>query len=229
MEYRRVMSGWGRISFLLGAAIVFGLGCGGRTGALEGEDGSGADAGSSTAGASPVAGRDNRGGTGSVAGSVGVAGRPGTGGTGIGFGGAYPGGGYGTGGAVYPGGGYAGYPIAGTFSVGGYGFGGTYAQGGFGFGGTYAQGGFGTGGRGPQACGECLLQSCSLPLSQCLQDFGCIAILSCMQSMGCQAFECYSPDYCQKTIDDWGGPSGQSMNELLQTFSCAVQAGCPCN
>jgi hypothetical protein len=217
-----MMSGWGRISFLIGAGILLGLGCGGRTGALEdgygsGADGSGADAGSSTAGASPVAGRGNRGGAGNVAGSVGFAGRPGTGGTGIGFGGAYPGGGY------------AGYPIAGTFSVGGYGFGGAYPQGGFGFGGTYSQGGFGTGGRSPQACGECLLQSCSLPLSQCLQDFGCIAILSCMQSMGCRAFECYSDKYCRSTIDDWGGPSGQSMNELLQTFSCAVEAGCPCN
>lgn len=242
MEYGRVMSGWGRISLLIGTGILLGAGCGGRTGALEGgygSDGSGAEAGSiATAGSSSVSGRGNRGGVGNVAGSVGFAGSTPVpvGGTGIGFGGAYPGGGYPVGGygyggtVVYPGGGYGGtvvYPgggYGGTFNVGGYG-------GYYGFGGTstYPQGGFGAGGQGPQACGQCLLQACSVPLTQCLQDFGCISILSCVQSMGCQAFECYSDQYCRGTIDQWGGPFGQSMNELLQTFTCAVQAGCPCN
>ena len=232
MVYAKTMSGWGRVSLLIGVGILLGAGCGGRTGALEGEygsgaDGSGAEAGRvSTAGASSVAGRGNPGGRGNVAGSVGTAGLPGTGGTGFSFGGAYPGGSFpvpvaGYGGVPYPQGGYGGYAYGGTFSIAGYG--------GYAFGGAYPQGGFTVGGQGPQACAQCLLQSCSQPFAQCLQDFGCLAILSCVQSKGCQAFECYSDAYCGGVIDQWGGPAGQSMSEILQTFACAVQAGCGCN
>jgi hypothetical protein len=236
MEYGRVMSGWGRVSLLIAAGMLLGAGCGGRTGALEGEygagaDGSGAEAGAiSLAGASSVAGRGSRGGAGNVAGGVSVAGRATTGGTGIGYGGAYPGGGYpvagygGTG--IYPQGGYSGFGIAGT------GFSGTFSTAGYGgyaFGGAYPQGGFATAGQGPQSCAQCLLQSCSQPFGECLQDFGCLSILSCVQATGCQAFQCYSDNYCRDTIDQWGGPAGQSMSEILQTFACAVKAGCSCN
>jgi hypothetical protein len=232
MEYGWKMSGWGRISLLVGVGVLLGAGCGGRTGALEGDfsegaDGAGAEAGAiSHGGTTSVAGRSSRGGRGNVAGSVAVGGYGGTV--------VYPGGGYG-GTVVYPGGAYG---AGGGYSFGGtYAFGGAYPGGGYGgyyppVGGSYPVGGYtygGYGGQGQDACGQCLLRACSPPLSQCLQDFGCIAILSCMQSNGCQAFECYSDAYCRGVIDQWGGPAGQSMNELLQTFSCAVQAGCPCN
>lgn len=234
MEYGKKMSGWGRVSLLLGAGVLLGAGCGGRTGALEGDfsegaDGAGAEAGAvSQGGATTVAGRSSRGGRGNVAGSRAVGGYGGTG--------VYPGGGYG-GTVVYPVGGYGGYAFGGTYPVAGFGgyypVGGTYPVAGtYSVGGSYPVGGYsfgGYGGQGQEACGQCLFNSCSAPLTQCLQDFGCIAILSCVQSRGCEAFECYSDANCRGVIDQWGGPAGQSMNELLQTLSCAVVAGCPCN
>lgn len=223
MEYGKKMSGWGRVSLLIGAGVLLGAGCGGRTGALEGDfsegaDGAGAEA--ATGGSTSLAGRSSRGGRGNVAGSVGVAGT------------VSPSGGYGTAGVgPYPAGGYSGsyafggaFPIAGT-SYGGYGVAGYYPV--AGYGGYFPGGGYG--GQGPEACAQCLRAACSPPLSQCLQDFGCIAILSCVQSKGCEAFECYSDQYCRGVIDQWGGPAGPSMGAILQTFSCAVQAGCPCN
>lgn len=211
------MSGWGRISLLISAGVLLGAGCGGRTGALDGDfsegaDGAGAEAGNvSQGGSASVAGRTSRGGRGNVAGSTAV-------------GGTYSPGGYGTGGAVvYPVAGYGGtFAFGGAYPVAGYG--GYYPVAGYG---GYSFGGYG--GPGPEACGQCLREACSPALTQCLQDFGCIAILSCVQSKGCEAFECYSDQYCRPVIDQWGGPAGQSMNALLQTFSCAVQAGCPCN
>lgn len=224
------MSGWGRISFLIGAGVLLGAGCGGRTGALDGEFGDGADGGALSRGGSS-AGRSNRGGAGAggtvrpVGGTASQAGAP-LGG----YGGTTP----------YPVGGYGGFGVAGTFAVGGYGgygFGGTFGVAGYGgfgvagsapLGGT-GVGGFSVGGQGPQACGTCLLQSCTAPLVQCLQDFGCLSIFNCMQTTGCQAFQCYSQRYCKDTIDQWGGPKGEPMSELLSTFSCAVTAGCPCN
>jgi hypothetical protein len=236
MEYRKDMSGWGRISFLLGVGVALGAGCGGRTATLEGEYGTGDEGGSvgvagtvSRGGASSVAGRPSRGGRGNVAGSVGVAGAYAMGGYGTGGAVVYPTGGTFAFGGAYPVAGYGGYVSGGAYPIGGYGgysvggYGG-YSVGGYG---GYSVGGFA--GQGGLACGECLRQACAPALSQCLQDFGCISILSCMQSKGCQAFQCYSDAYCRDTIDQWGGPAGQSMSELLQTFSCAVQAGCPCN
>lgn len=230
MEYGKKMSGWGRISLLIGAGILLGAGCGGRTGALDGDFDGGAEAGRvSQGGSNSVAGRSSRGGRGNVAGSVGVAGTYSPGGSyGIagvgsypmtgGYGGAYAFGGSYAFGGTYPGGGYGGYiPVAG--------YGGYYPV--AGFGGYYPGGGFA--GQGPEECGQCLRAACSPQLSRCLQDFGCIAILSCVQSRGCEPFECYSEQYCRGTIDQWGGPAGQSMSSLLQTFSCAVQAGCPCD
>lgn len=221
MEYGRVMSGWGRISLLVGAGVLLGAGCGGRTNALEGDYGTGADGGSlSVGGSSGVAGRFNRGGSQNSAGAGGTTIY--TAGSASGGGGPYPAGGYG-------GYGYAGsYPVAGA-PYGGYGYGGYgYAgYGGYGYAGTYSGGGYV--GQGPDACDDCLRQECAPQLVQCLQDFGCLAIFSCMRSTGCQAFECYSPEYCQGTIDQWGGPAGQAMGELLQTFSCAVTWACPCD
>jgi len=147
------------------------------------------------------------------AGTVGYAG-------GVSYGGAVFYGGAPSYGGYYPGGAYPVAGYGGTFTVGGY------YGGGFPVGGTFAVGGYGGG---PQDCAQCLFNRCNEPFSACLQDFGCLSILSCMQSKGCQAFECYTDQYCRGTIDEWGGPAGQSMNELLQTFSCAVQAGCECN
>jgi len=237
MEYGCSMSGWGRFSFLIGVGVVLGAGCGGRTGALDsdynwGADGGGAEAGSvSSGGTSSVAGRTGRGGRGNVAGNAATAGAPSFGGYGTGGAVVYPVAGYAgtySFGGSYPGAGFAGYfptggsyPTAGSYPVGGYG---GYSFGGFG---GYAFGGFG--GQPQDACGPCLLRACAAPLTECLQDFGCIAILSCVQSRGCEAFECYSDQFCKGVIDQWGGPAGESMSTILQTFSCAVKSGCPCN
>ncbi len=239
IEYAEEMSGWGRVSYLIGFGTLVALGCGGRTSALEGDYGAGADNTGASGGSSSVAGYSNDAGT--------VA----TGGTGV-----YPSGGYGYGGDVgyaggYPVGGYTSYGgatgYAGSYPVGGYGYAGYPTSGGVSYGG-YATGGYGTAGYGyagtfgyagsasvggtgtyPGDCQTCLRNACAPPLIQCLQDFGCLSILGCMQSSGCQAFQCYSDQYCKNTIDQWGGPAGQSMQELLQTFSCAFQAGCDCN
>jgi hypothetical protein len=87
----------------------------------------------------------------------------------------------------------------------------------------------GYGGQPPRDCLQCIGQACSAQLITCFQDFGCLSIFDCMQGTGCQAFECYTDQYCRATIDQWGGPNGQAMTELLQTFTCALQAGCQCN
>ncbi len=231
------MSGWGRVSHLIAVGLLAALGCGGRTDALAGDYSAGANDTGASGGSSSIAGNSSQGGS-----SVTV-----TGGTGV----VYPNGGYATGGDVsyaggYPVGGYGyggnvGY--AGSYPIGGYGYagyptgGGGYATGGYGYGGTFGSAGtFGYAGSGvagtgtnPGDCATCLRNACAPPLIQCLQDFGCLSILGCMQASGCQAFQCYSDQYCKNTIDQWGGPAGQSMQELLQTFTCAFQAGCECN
>lgn len=153
---------------------------------------------------------------------------------GTGTGGPYP-----VGGFSYAGSGYAGYPTTGgvvsyggmpayggTPGYGGVSYGGYPVGGTFGYAGTFSTGGSGGS---PLECVSCLRDSCAPTLVQCLQDFGCVSIFDCMQSSGCQAFECYSDQYCKATIDQWGGPTGPSMQALLKTFSCAFEAGCECN
>ena len=232
------MSGWGRISFLIGVGVLLGAGCGGRTGALEDEYGAGASA--AQGGNSSVAGKSGRAGTGTVAGSISYAGTVSAYGGTVSYGGTinYAGapsyGGYYPTGGAYPYAGYGGYyPTAGSYPVGGYyGFGGTFPVGGY-YGGGFPVGGYGgfaTAGTGAvDDCLQCIGNNCAYPFSKCLTDFGCISILSCMQSTGCQAFQCYSDQFCRTTIDQWGGPTGQPMVNLLQTFACAVQSGCQCN
>jgi hypothetical protein len=137
-----------------------------------------------------------------VGGAVTIGGQPGFGGYG---------------GAIYPTGGYAGY--GGGFPIAGYG----------GYAGVPIGGYGGYGGQPPRDCLQCIGQSCSTQLITCFQDFGCLSIFDCMQSTGCQAFQCYTDQYCRTTIDQWGGPNGAAMSELLQTFTCALQSGCECN
>ena len=237
------MSGWGRVPVwtVLGVALAFG--CGGRTSALEGdygfsESGSGNVGGSVSTGAvGPTAGRSGHAGTGTAQGgsyAIGggpigtagnyagggypTAGRPSYGGTGVTVGGAYPIGGYGVGGTA----------VAGGYPIGGYGAGG-YGIAGYPYTGGFSTGGFASAGAPPVDCRSCLTQSCGSELGQCFQDFGCLAIFGCMVSRGCEAFQCYNDMQCKGVIDQWGGPKGQAMGELLQTFNCAFQAGCQCN
>jgi hypothetical protein len=231
------MSGWGRFSTLVAAGVLASLGCGGRTGDLyngpvdgndfAGESGQGGS-GPTTAGRGGFGGSVVSGGSGPIVGGAypTMGGYPTVGG----YGGAFVSGGYG---GTITFGGFGANPTGGA-PFGGYG---GIASGGVpfgGYGGAIVIGGgggaFPIGGQGGLAsCGECLLEACSAPLTQCLQDFGCISILSCVQATGCQAFQCYSPDYCRATIDEWGGPAGPSMGALLQTLSCAVGSGCQCN
>ncbi len=225
IEYGKAMSGRGRVSSLVAGATLVALGCGGRTGALEGDYSAGADNTGASGGSSSVSGHSNRGGSAATTGGSGVV---------------YPAGGSSV---VYPNGGAVGYaggypvPVGGNNGYGGaIGYAGSYATGGYGYGGFGYAGTFGYagsisvgGGSTYPDCQTCLRNACAPPLIQCLQDFGCVSILGCMQSTGCEAFQCYSDQYCKGTIDQWGGPAGQSMQELLQTFSCAFQAGCQCN
>lgn len=221
------MKGWGKVPGYVAFAFTLAAACGGRTNALEGEytgngaDGSGAQAGSNAGQAGY--------GSGGHSGSAPVAGRPSAGDAGYA-------------GYSEPGG-YAGFPQAG-YSVGGYAGVGGYYPGGYGgipLGGYYPGGyggvpfgGFagvpigGFGGSG-QDCQSCLRNACTGQLVQCLSDFGCISIFSCMQQTGCNGFQCYTPDTCKKVIDQYGGPNGNSMNELLQVVVCGFTAGCQCN
>jgi hypothetical protein len=218
------MKGWGKVPGYVAFSFVLAAACGGRTNALEGEytgygaDGMGAEAGSlggasagrgggssGRGGARPIGGRP-------AAGYGGVAGDEPGGYAGIPLGGYYPGG-YGGVGGYYPGG-YAG------FYPGGYG---GIPYGGFA---GVPFGGFGGAG---QDCQSCLKNACTGQLVQCLSDFGCISIFTCMQQTGCNGFQCYQPDACKKVIDQYGGPNGNSMNELLQVVVCGFTAGCQCN
>jgi hypothetical protein len=133
-------------------------------------------------------------------------------------------GGIGVAGAAY--GGYGGYGVAGTYA-GGYG-GGAYGGYGYGgYGGTFVAGAGGSSGA-PAECQACLFQSCSYELNQCFQDLGCLAIFSCAQTTNCGPLQCYTPQTCKSTIDDWGGPTGDSMGRLFSALTCAVQSSCPC-
>jgi hypothetical protein len=220
------MKGWGRAPLLAVLGLVVAMGCGGRTDSFDDyyyDDGTtlgGADtmggtpnkAGNSSGGKKPTGGK----GGGSSFGGVSIAGSAPVGGVGVGgasnpFGGSTFGG---FGGAI-PIGGFAGSPFGG---FGGTGFGG--------FGAVGAIGGFGGS---PPDCQSCLIQSCSSQFIECIQDFGCISIIACAQANGCNGIDCYNDKSCKSVIDQWGGPAGPSMNELLQTFACAANSGCNCN
>lgn len=214
------MNGWGRVVFLLTAGLVLGAGCGGRTGMPYDEsydpDPTAGDGGTPSSGGRPSTA--GKGGTRTTGGrpnpSGGVGGVVSTGGA-ISFGGTVPVGGFGT---------------AGGFPTGGFNFGGFaggFPTGGFSFGGAFPTGG--VGGGGPFDCQSCVLQTCGDELLQCFSDFGCLSILGCVQATGCDSFNCYSPDTCGPVIDQWGGPFGPSMNALLETVSCTLTSGCPCN
>jgi hypothetical protein len=208
------MKGWGSVSLFLALGVFMGAGCGGRTGVLYDEDyepneqagtGSGNTGNNGTGGSVGTAGRPGRAGSRNTGGAGPIP----TGGVSS-FGGAYPGGAYP--GGAYPGGtGYGGYPFGGTTGIGG----------------AFMMGGFG--GVPPNDCQTCIFQTCGDPLTQCLQDFGCLSILACTQATGCDAFQCYNPQTCGPIIDQWGGPGGPSMSMLLRAFSCVVTSGCPCN
>jgi hypothetical protein len=222
------MKGWGRAPFLTVLGLVAASGCGGRTDSFDDYyDGDYGDEGGSSAaiaggGAAATAGKPSKGGA-AVGGSKPVGGKGnGTSGSstgGVSVAGTPPVGGVGAGGASNS--------FGGSMVVGG--FGGTFPLGGFG--GFGAIGGTDLGGFGgePQDCQSCLLQSCSSQFIECIQDFGCISIIACAQASGCQGIDCYRDKFCKGVIDQWGGPAGPSMNELLKTFACAANSGCGCN
>jgi hypothetical protein len=206
------MNGWGRVVCLVTVGLALGAGCGGRTGVPYDE---GYDPDPETAGVGGTPSSGGRPSTAVKAGTRATGGRPNPSG---GFGGVNPTGGFSTGGSIPVGG----FGTAGGFPTGGFSFGG--------FGGGFPTGGFGgVAGGGPFDCQSCVLQTCSNELLQCFSDFGCLSILGCVQATGCDSFNCYSPDTCGSVIDQWGGPFGPSMNALLETVSCTLTSGCPCN
>lgn len=206
------MSRWGTALVWFGLGVALVAGCGGRTGALDGDlyaddDGSfsGSGAGGSRAGAGQ-GGSVNVAGSRPLGGSAPVAGRGGASFGGSTSGGAGPIGGVG--------------PIGGT-ATGGVGPIGGTATGGF--------AGFGAvGGTGPLDCQACLTQACTPQVAQCFQDPGCIAIFACVVSSGCNTLECYSPNYCKTIIDQFGGPMGNSVRQVFDVVSCALNSGCDC-
>lgn len=214
------MKGWGSVtcSILLGLSIA--SGCGSRTAGFDdlyygaGDDDDD-DGGSNSGGRSS-------------GGTTGVSGKPNAAGTG----GKKPLGGSSAGGASNGGSFTAGTaPIAAAGGQPGIAGSGGAPAGGFGFGGSAGFGAVPIGGFGgvSPGCQTCLVNSCAPQFLQCLQDVGCIDIIVCAGRVGCEGLDCYRPAACKDVIDRWGGPAGPSMNELLKTFGCAVNAGCPCN
>jgi hypothetical protein len=124
-------------------------------------------------------------------------------------------------------------PVGGTAPTAGVTFGGTGA-GGFAAGpsggatGTAGSPTAGSGGLGPIDCQACLTQACTPQVAQCFQDFGCVAIFGCVVSAGCNPLECYSPMFCKNVIDQFGGPTGDSLRQVLDVVSCALDSGCQC-
>jgi hypothetical protein len=217
------MKGRGSLPSLIVLGLLVAVGCGGRTDSFGDYYGSGNGDDDDDSGGSAIAG----GGATSIGGKPAKAGthsggtKPvgGKGGTTSVAGSAPAGGSIGVGGTIN---------VGGTISTGGSpfgGFGGTISFGGF-AGSTF--GGF-AGFGGEPDCQTCVLQACGSQLIECVQDFGCIAIIGCAQATGCTGINCYSDKYCKGVIDEWGGPAGSSMNELLQTFACTVNSGCSCN
>lgn len=222
------MKGWGSVTCLVGFGLSIASGCGSRTASFDdlyydpngvGGDDDGDDIGGTSTGGT-------------------TAGRGAT--AGISSGGTRPISGAGPGGAPIGGSSTAGSPgVAGSAPVAGTGgvSGGAAGAGGFGIGGTPVAGFGGVGavsgvagvGGEPQTCQSCLISSCAGTFIQCLQDVGCIEIIACAQRERCEGFDCYSDDSCKGVIDRWGGPAGKSMNQVLVTFGCAVNAGCMCN
>lgn len=220
------MKGWGRACFWFGFGVWLVSGCGGRTDALGGDiygddddstSGASPGVGGGSAGTSTKAGASGRGGGRPVGGSAPVGGGGASfAGTGPGYGGV----------AGYGGFGVAGAGFGGTF--GGTGFGGTGFAGSFPGGGFAGFGGSGFGGTSSVDCESCLVNACSPQLTQCFQDYGCVAVFGCLATTGCNAAQCYTPQYCKNTIDMFGGPGGPAMRELLQVFTCGFTAGCQC-
>jgi len=224
------MKGWGSVACLIVLGLSIASGCGSRTGGFEdfyygvGDDDDDSVGGGTIGGMSGAGGKVGTSGSG-TGGKKPIAGRGGASGSG-------------TGGTIPIAGST---PIAGTVGVAGFGGTGVAGFGGTGFGGFGGFGGFFGGAAGfgavpiggfggePQSCQSCLLDSCSAQFIQCLQDVGCIEIIACAQRSGCQGLDCYDAGTCKKVIDRWGGPAGSSMNEVLQTVGCAVNAGGPCN
>lgn len=200
------MQGRGRALLSLAFALLLAFGCGGRTDALYGEDDDGyPTSGTSSGGAS--AGQPGRAGASSRSGAPGVAGA--SSGGGASFGGT-------------PTGGHGGVATAGAGGVHTAGVGGVH---------TAGVGGIASGGEGgaePQECVSCLQESCTDELVQCFSDSGCFAIFRCVGLAGCTGLDCYTPQKCKKVIDQFGGPTGPSMQAVLGTLTCAVSSGCQC-
>ena len=215
------MNGWGRVWCLGLLGLSIAAGCGGRTDAFDDyydEDTAGSSLGA--AGSVSTAGKSGKGGSSATAGAS-VGGKSSVGGKGTAGKGTAgkPNGTAGVGGAISTGG------VAGVAGFGGSlplaGFGGALPIGGIG-------GIAGFGGE-PASCQNCLVDSCGAEFLQCLQDVGCVAIILCAQNSNCQGLDCYTAGACKGVIDNYGGPAGPSMNELLKTLGCAVNAGCACN
>jgi hypothetical protein len=229
---------------LTAACLSFALGCGARTDTLF-DDGYGGSSGGTVGFAggqghggtfNPVAGGPSFGGT------VGASGTFGTGGT---FGAA---GTFGNAGNV---------GVSGTFGFAGSSFGGAFPAGGdSGISGSTSTGGFSTGGVGTagttslggsgavggsggivnlclatvqNACDKCLCSSCASELDSCFTEVGCALIFACVQEKQCQLFGCYQASTCRGVIDEFGGPTGSSVQQVFSLVSCAAQQATNCN
>jgi hypothetical protein len=82
--------------------------------------------------------------------------------------------------------------------------------------------------RGPLPCPQeslCLCNSCTCPAIICLGDLGCQQIWQCALKFNCRGTSCYTPQSCQKVIDQYGMGS-PSMNLALRLDRCVAGSGC---
>ena len=188
------------------------IGCGARTDPFD-------DAGSSAGGAS--AGRGQGGASAGAAGSH----RAGAPGAGAPQGGAPQAGAAPVAGAPQGGAPQGGAPQGGAAPVAGAGFGGITGVAG---GGPIVDACVALA---PSTCGKCLCQSCSSEVVACFSDLGCALIFACVEQTGCQGLGCYAAGTCRGVIDNAGGLTGRSVNNVFSILSCAVtsQSACLCN
>lgn len=77
----------------------------------------------------------------------------------------------------------------------------------------------------PLRC-PCAALRCGVLLGLCNGETGCRAILDCANREKCRGNECRRPDVCDETIQQYGGPLGQS-HALAAGLEDCVMRNCP--
>lgn len=70
-------------------------------------------------------------------------------------------------------------------------------------------------------CEVCVVTSCTAESVACCEQEGCLDIIACAQATGCSGVDCYTPETCQKVIDEAGGVA-IAVNFAAPLGECAL-------